>query len=105
MIGHGHDRNHVPKDPIDPYVLRERLRVGAIIRSLREWRDLRQEGLERLTGISWRHISRIENGAANVGIDSYIRIARALDVPLSSLFDDTSATPDGGGPGGGATPR
>jgi DNA-binding XRE family transcriptional regulator len=105
LKGDGHDRNHVPKDPIDPQVLRERLRVGAIIRSLREWRDLRQEGLEQLSGVSWRHISRIENGDTNAGIDSYIKIARALNVPLSSLFDGTPETTIGGGSGGGASPR
>ena len=64
-----------------------------------------QEGLEQLSGVSWRHISRIENGDTNAGIDSYIKIARALNVPLSSLFDDTPETTIGGGPRGGASPR
>lgn len=93
----------MPKDPIDPQVLRERLRVGAIIRSLREWRDLRQEGLEQRSGVSWRHISRIENGHINAGIDTYIKLARGLDVPLARLFDDAPATSDGGGAGDGVS--
>ena len=101
LIGCGHERSHVPKDPIDPYVLRERLRVGAIIRSLREWRDLRQEALEQQSGVSWRHISRIENGHTNAGIDTYIKLAKALDVPLARLFVDDWTTPGGGGSGGG----
>lgn len=78
----------MPSDPIDPYVLRERIRIGAIVRSLREWRDLRQEGLEHLSGVSYRQISRIENGSANVGVDTYILIARALGVPLARLFTE-----------------
>lgn len=99
------ERNRVHSKPADPsYILRERLRVGALIRSLREWRDLRQEGLEHLTGISTRQISRIENGSANIGIDAYIQIAHALNVPLARLFDEASTGSSGGGGGGGEPP-
>lgn len=95
------ERNHVPNNPVDPNILRERLKAGALIRSLREWHNLRQEGLEHLSGVSARQISRMENGSANIGLDAYIQVARALNVPLARLFDDAPTTPAGGGSGGG----
>jgi DNA-binding XRE family transcriptional regulator len=101
LVHGARERSHVSNNPVDPIILRERLRVGALIRSLREWRNLRQEGLEHLSGVSARQISRMENGSANVGLDAYIQVAHALKVPLASLFVDDWTTTDGGGSGGG----
>lgn len=88
LLPHGShlQRSCVPNDHPDPYVLRERARVGAVVRSLREWRDLRQEGLEHLSGVSYRQIRRIESGTIKAGLDSYIKLARGLNVPLDWLF-------------------
>lgn len=72
--------------PIDPDIIRERIRVGAIVRSLREYRNLRQEGLSHLSGVGDRQIRSIESGAVNTGIDTFIKLARGLDVPLPTLF-------------------
>lgn len=79
--------------------MRERKRVGAIVRSLRKDRGLVQEDLEHLSGVATRHISRIENGRQSVGIDRYIKVALALRVPLSRLFDDSESHSGGGAMG------
>lgn len=65
-----------------------RYRVGRTIASIREWRNLTQEHLEGASGIDVTRISRIERGRVNPGIDTYIRIAAALHVPLFWLFTD-----------------
>ena len=91
---------------------RERARLAANVRRMREWRNLRQEGLAHLAGISWRNLQRIEAGSSTVGIDAYIRVAHALKVSLSSLLSDDWSSPSevrnpfgpGGGEGGGTTP-
>jgi transcriptional regulator with XRE-family HTH domain len=60
--------------------------IGRNVRSIRDWRNLRQEALEEATGVDVVQISRLENGSTNIGIDTYIRIARGLRVPLHWLF-------------------
>jgi transcriptional regulator with XRE-family HTH domain len=64
----------------------ERVAVGRNIRSLRDWRKLGQESLAEATGVHAVQISRVENGAADTGIDTYILLARGLRVPLHWLF-------------------
>ena len=66
------------------------------MRSLRLHRDLTQEGLEHLSGVSVRHIRRMEAGAVSVGIDLYIQVSWALGVPLARLIDDSESHTGGG---------
>ena len=75
-----------PISPVDPDPFPERVAIGRNIRGIRDWRNLRQEALEEATGVDVVQISRLENGATNIGIDTYIRIARGLHVPLHWLF-------------------
>ena len=75
-----------PIPPVDPDPFPERVAIGRNIRAIRDWRNLRQEALEEATGVDVVQISRVENGAANVGINTYIRLARGLHVPLFWLF-------------------
>ena len=77
------------KDPIpqvDPDPAPKRVAIGRNIRSIRNWRDLRQEALAEATGVHAVQISRVENGAADTGVDTYILLARGLHVPLHWLF-------------------
>lgn len=66
--------------------MHERVRIGRNVVSLRDWRNVRQDALAHLADISVRHMSRIENGDGSVGVDKFIQVARALDVPLYWLF-------------------
>ena len=63
-----------------------RLRVGKAIRRLRLARGVSQERLAELAGSSGKHISAIERGQANVGLDALARIAAALAVDPAALF-------------------
>lgn len=59
--------------------------LGAFLRMERRKRDLTQDQLAALAGISKRSsISRIEGGSMNYGIDSFLRIIDVLD--LRSLY-------------------
>lgn len=72
------------------------MRIGTVIVSLREHRDVRQEALAHLSGVSWRSLQRMESGTTNVGLDAYIKVAQALRVPLTRLFDDSESYSRGG---------
>jgi transcriptional regulator with XRE-family HTH domain len=100
----------VAKDPIqraESDLHAERNRVGRNIGSIRRWRNLTQEDLEEATRIDVTRLSRIERGVLNTGINTYIRIAAGLRVPLHWLF--TSDWPqyiddDGNAPAPGERP-
>ena len=50
-------------------------------------RGITQRQLALMTGTSRSYLWKIEIGAADVGIDVLIRVARALDVPVRDLID------------------
>lgn len=66
----------------------DRLAFGLRVRQLREQRGLSQEALAELAGLHRTYVSSIERGQRNVGLDNILRLAAALDVPASSLFED-----------------
>ena len=63
--------------------------IGRRIRSLRQERSLSQEKLALESEIDLTYLGSIERGRRNPSLLVMARIARALDVPLASLF-----TPD-----------
>lgn len=68
--------------------------LGCVIRQVRKRRKLSQEVLSGLSGIGRSHLSEIESGQREAQLDTYIKIAQALDMPLSELVrmaEDTSA--------------
>ena len=73
-----------------------RTRVGRMIQRLRQLRGVSQEQLAELVGQqkSVKHVSEIERGLANVGLDTLSRIAAVLSVDIAELF-----TPVKGGAG------
>jgi DNA-binding XRE family transcriptional regulator len=83
-------RCYVPKDPLSDATLHAMQRIGRTVASIREWRNLSQEELREASGISYRQIQRIEAGD-DVAISFYIRVAKALKVPLETLFTSGSA--------------
>ena len=56
--------------------------IGRFIRRLREQKQLTQEQLATKTGITYQHLSGMENGRENFTIDILESLARALDYPL-----------------------
>ena len=65
----------------------EKRALGARIVAERTRRGITQRQLALMTGTSRSYLWKIEIGAADVGIDVLIRIARALDVPVRNLIE------------------
>ena len=63
-------------------------RFGQRIRTLRNERDLSQEQLAELSGLDRTYISGIERGLRNVALRNIEALAKALEVPMSVLFED-----------------
>jgi len=60
--------------------------IGRFIRRLREQKQLTQEQLAIKTGITYQHLSGMENGRENFTIDILESLARALDYPLPQFI-------------------
>jgi len=61
------------------------------VQQLRRLRDLSQEELAERVGNGRKHISQVELGKANVGIDILAKIASHLAVDVAELFATSSA--------------
>ena len=62
-------------------------KLGLNIAYYRKARDLSQMQLADKIDISRTHMSRIENNDCAVSLDVIFRIAKALDIPVSKLFE------------------
>ena len=56
----------------------DRIRIGSIIREIREQRGIEAKDLAKLAGIDAANLSRIENGKYSVGLDILSKIAASL---------------------------
>jgi len=61
--------------------------VGQRIRNNRTRLGLNQETLAELSGCHPTYIGQLERGEKNATIESIEKISKALDVPLSKLFE------------------
>lgn len=61
--------------------------IGLRIKQLRRARELSQEELSEKVGISSKYLSSIERGKENPTLDTFIRLALALNVEISELFN------------------
>jgi len=59
---------------------------GAAVRSQRDHLGISQEELAGRAGLHRTYISDVERGARNVSLESILRLAEALEMPLSMLF-------------------
>lgn len=87
--------------PLDSWLMSQRLQVGGRLRSLREWRNLRQPRLAELAGVSRDTVYRVENATRALSADAAYLLSRALGVPVTWLFTDDWTQPGGGGTGSG----
>lgn len=92
------------KPAVDPWLMSQRLQVGARIRSLRLHRDLTQEKLAERARVSRDTIIYAETGRKAASLDTLHLVADALGVPVSRLFVDDETTSGGGGADPGAAP-
>ena len=68
--------------------VKHRVVVGRNIRACRTNANLTLEQLAEKADMSWPYLSEIERGRENISLDKLARLAQALDVRLSKLFDD-----------------
>ena len=78
-------KNHYELVFTSPQLLTQEARkdVGESIRRARETKGLSLRQVEKLTGIAFNHIGRIERGKYNVTIDTIAVIANALGVRIT----------------------
>ena len=66
------------------------VKIGQRIQKYRIQRNLTQDQVAETTGISQKHLSRIEQGYHNPRFDMVIQIAKALNVPTDAFAKDLS---------------
>ena len=62
--------------------------LGLRIRALRKHKHLSQEAFADLAHIDRSYTSGIERGVRNISVLTLFKIARALEVPITSLFQN-----------------
>lgn len=65
---------------------RRRQRQGALIRKIREMREMSMADLALACGVTHGAVSQWETGRFTPRDEMQVRIAKALDVPWSTLF-------------------
>ncbi len=65
--------------------------VGQRIRNFRIQNNLSQEKLAELAGCHPTYIGQLERGEKNATLESIERVAAALNIPLSRLFEQLGA--------------
>lgn len=65
-----------------------RLAFGQRVRALRLAAGLSQERLADKAGLHRTYVSSLERGLRNVGLDNILRLAKALEVSPTDLFED-----------------
>lgn len=71
----------------DKSELSGRQALGLRIRALREGAGLSQEALAERAGLHRTYVSSLERGKRNVGLDNILKLAAALGVAPSMLFE------------------
>ena len=61
--------------------------IGEKIRAVRKSKKLSQERLAELAGLHPTYISDIENGKVSASLQSYLMVAKGLEMPLGELID------------------
>ena len=61
--------------------------MGRLIRRIRKEKGISQEVLSGFAGIGRSHLAMIETGSKDASVGTLWRIAAALDMPLSKLFE------------------
>jgi transcriptional regulator with XRE-family HTH domain len=70
------------------HTVNHRVIVGNNIRACRTNAGLTLEKLAERADLSWPYLSEIERGRENISLDKLARLAQALNVKLSDLFEN-----------------
>jgi len=68
--------------------------LGATLRHYRKLRGLTQQALAATTGLHAMYISGIERGRRNVSVLTLLRLATALQLPVSTLLEPLETRPE-----------
>lgn len=74
-------------------------RFGENLLRIRQARKLSQENLADSAGVHRTQISLLEGGRRQPLLETLVRLAGALDVPVEALLEGILWEPDAGGPG------
>ncbi len=66
----------------------DHLSIGGKVRYYRKYRKLKQEELSKITSIDVCTIKRIESNKSNPTIETCKKIAKALNIPPSFIYDE-----------------
>ena len=69
-------------------------KLGAQIRKARKNRDMTQDQLSQLSGISVRHIAKIEKGIMNLSFEVLYQLASILEISLDAIVHPAWDTND-----------
>lgn len=64
------------------------IQIGAVIRTCRLRKGMSQEVLSGLAGLDRTHYSKIERGLRSPTLDTFFKIAQALDIPPHQLMEE-----------------
>lgn len=64
----------------------ESLEIGKRIKKCRKNLGMTQEKLEEVSGVSQNHISSLERGVSQLGLDALMKLAPALQVSMEYLL-------------------
>ncbi|PKH85481.1 helix-turn-helix domain-containing protein [Colwellia sp. Bg11-28] len=64
------------------------------LRSLREEKNISQDGLSKLTDIDRSYIGRIDRGEVNISINNLFKIAKALKCQPADLMPEIDLSDD-----------
>lgn len=67
--------------------------IGNRLKQLRDEKHLSQGDIEQRTGLLRCYVSRIENNHTVPSVETLVKMARALEVPMYRLFYDGEDTP------------
>ena len=70
--------------------------VGQRIKMLRKSKGVSQTALGRALGVTFQQIQKYENGVNRVGASRLSEVGRALEVPVSTFFEEGGALLDQG---------
>lgn len=62
------------------------MHIEILVKDIRKRNKLTLVQLAERTGISVSHINDVENGLKEPGLSVLVRLARALDVPITELY-------------------
>ncbi len=63
------------------------MEIGTIIRNRRKELGLSQEQLSEKVGVSYQQIQRYENGGSMLNVENVQRVAKALAIPVTQMFE------------------